>query len=285
MTHRLRWLALASAVLLVVGLGLIRPAPARQDKGEDKGRTAVPFEMLPSNHMVVTVRINGKGPYRLIFDLGAPVTLLGSKAAEAAGVIKADAPRAFLLGTRGEAVINRLTLGDLEAKKVPVIVMDHPALKVLNSVLRRPVEGIVGYTFFAHYRTTIDYQAGELTFAPVDFQVRDLMKDLPGRLTGPKVAKTIHLAPRGLWGLVLDAPAGGISSPGVPIRAVLPGSPADQAGLRAGDVLTSLDGRWTTSIGDTFAAAATVAPGRAVEVAIVRDGQPRTVKVAPRDGI
>lgn len=287
MTRRCRWLALATIAAVVVGLGLgtARPTTARQEKEKSGGRTAVPFEMLPSNHMVVSARINGKGPYRLIFDLGAPVTLLGSKAAEAAGVIKPDAPRAFLLGARGEAVVDRLELGNLEAKKVPVIVMDHPALKVLNGMLRRPVEGIVGYTFFAHYRTTIDYQASELTFTPVEFRVRDLMKDLPARLTGPKVARTIHLAPRGLWGLVLGEPKGGISSIGVPIREVRPGSPAAEAGLQAGDVLTSLDGRWTTTIPDTFAAAATVPPGRAVDVDVVRDGRARTVKVAPRDGI
>ncbi len=43
--------------------------------------------------MVVRARINGKGPFRLIFDLGAPITLLSNQAAEASGVIKADAPR------------------------------------------------------------------------------------------------------------------------------------------------------------------------------------------------
>ena len=48
----------------------------------------MPFEMLASNHMVVEAKINGKGPYRLIFDLGAPITLLSNKAAEASGAIK-----------------------------------------------------------------------------------------------------------------------------------------------------------------------------------------------------
>ena len=40
---------------------------------------AVPFELLKTQHMVVNVKINGKGPYRLIFDTGAPVTLINNK--------------------------------------------------------------------------------------------------------------------------------------------------------------------------------------------------------------
>jgi hypothetical protein len=235
--------------------------------------------------MVVRATINGKGPFHLIFDLGAPITLLSSRAGEKTGVIAANAPRSILFSMRGEGAIDKLRVGDLTARDIPAIVLDHPVLKALGDVLQRPLDGIIGYTFFARYRTTIDYQARELTFTPVDFQVRDLMKDLPGRLTGPKVAKTIHLAPRGLWGLILGAPTGGISSPGVPIRTVLPGSPADVSGLRAGDILTSLDGRWTTTIADAFAAAATVDPGRAVPLAIVREGHERTITVAPRDGI
>ena len=39
--------------------------------------------------MLVEARINDKGPYHLIFDLGAPVTLLSNRVSEAAGVVKA----------------------------------------------------------------------------------------------------------------------------------------------------------------------------------------------------
>ena len=42
---------------------------AKSDKAGTDSR--VPFEMLPSNHMLVEARINEKGPYHLIFDLGA----------------------------------------------------------------------------------------------------------------------------------------------------------------------------------------------------------------------
>src|SRR5262245_13948646 len=115
--------AVAASVLLAVGLSLsldwtradqelesqaTATAPAAQPRGPAKGQKAVvPFEMLPTNHMLVRARINGKGPFRLIFDLGAPITLLGNRASEDAGVVKPDAPRSFLMGMRGEAEINQ----------------------------------------------------------------------------------------------------------------------------------------------------------------------------------
>jgi hypothetical protein len=259
---------------------------AAQARGETKAKKAVvPFEMLPTNHMVVRARINGKGPYRLIFDLGAPIMLLNNRASEESGVVKADAPRSFLMGMRGEAEIDELRAGDLTVAKLPVIVLDHPILKALGDVLGHRIDGIMGFTLFARYKTTIDYQARQMSFEPVAYRVRDLLKELPERMLGPKVARHRVLAPAGLWGLRLGEPTGGLDSPGVPIAAVADGSPAAQGGLKAGDVITALDGRWTATTEDVFAAAADVEPGRAATVVLLRDGKEMTLAITPADGI
>ena len=284
-------LFLTSAALLGVWLGLARAgfrpqAPAKTaTPAKTTVKAMVPFSMLPSNHMVVQATINGKGPYRLIFDLGAPITLLSNQVSEASGVVKADAPRSFLFSMRGEAEVAKLQVGDLTTTKLPVIVFDHPALKILGEVLGRPVDGIIGFTFFARYRTTIDYQANQMTFEPIDFPIRDLLRELPDRLAGPKTIRRRVLAPGGFWGLRLAKTTGNINSAGVPIVAVLPGSPAALAGLQPGDVLTTLDNRWTTSVADVYAAVADVQPGRDVSVVILRDGKEQTLIVRPADGI
>jgi PDZ domain/Aspartyl protease len=274
-----RRLTLMLLPLLLVGLPGADPPPGPE------GKATVRFELLRSNHMVVQARINGEGPFQLIFDLGAPITLLSSRAGEKSGVIAADAPRAFLFSIRGEGKIDRLQVGDLTARDVPVIVLDHPVLRELGGALNRRLDGIIGYTFFARYRTTIDYQARTMTFEPVDFRVTNLIRDLPERLAAPKVARHVVLAPGGLWGLSLDAPAEGLEAPGVPIRAVLAGSPAAAAGLKPGDILTALDGRWTTSVTDVYAAAATAAPDRDIPVVVLRDGHEQTMTVRPQPGI
>jgi hypothetical protein len=262
-------------------------APAKPETTRTASRAktvVVPFEMMPTNHMLVQARINDKGTYHLIFDLGAPITLLSNRASETAGVVKDDAPRGFFFAMRGEAEIDKLSAGDLTAAKLPVIVFDHPILSALGDVVDRRIDGIMGFTLFARYKTTIDYQTRRMTFEPVDYQVRDLFKELQERMLRPKVARHRVLAPLGLWGLRLGKPAGGLDTPGVPIAAVDDGSPAALGGLKPGDVITTLDGRWTTSILDVFAAAAAAEPGRPAAVVILRDGKELTLAVTPAEG-
>jgi membrane-associated protease RseP (regulator of RpoE activity) len=276
-------------VVIVLALGAtlgFSPTQESRELAQPAKAVTVPFEMLPSNHMVVNVKLNDKDKkFRLIFDLGSPVTLLTNRAAEDSGAVSKNTPKSLLFGIRSEAKLDSIELGELKSEKLPVVVMDHPTLKVLSGFLGKPIDGILGYTFFARYRTTIDYQAKQMTFTPVQFEVRDLLKDLPARMQGPKVARAIYLAPVGLWGFTVGSPTGGTDSQGVPIVSVVPSSPAATAGLRADDILTELDGRWTTSIADTYSAAARISPDRAVTVVVTREDKQITFFVTPREGL
>jgi hypothetical protein len=281
-------LALASALA-------VAPAPARGQSTatarSEKPRAAakpekavVPFELLASNHMVVRARVNGQGPYWLVFDLGAPITLVSPRAAEAAGLIKKGSARPLLFGTRGEEKLKALKVGGLDVKDLSVVVMDHPTLRLLGGMLGRRLDGIIGFTFFARYKTTIDYAAREMTFEPVDYTLPDLLKELPARLTGPKTVKRVVVSPGALFGLTVAPATGAAAGSGVTISAVTPGSPSEIAGLKAGDLLTALDGRWTTSVLDAYSAASSVRPGRRVDAAIVRDGHELTLPIVPAEG-
>ena len=115
----------------------------------------------------------------------------------------------FLFGMRGEAEVDKLQAGELTAAKLPVIVFDHPVLGALGDAIGRRIDGIMGFTFFARYKTTIDYQAHRMTFEPVDFKVRDLLKDLPDACWARRSPRRRVLAPSGVWGLRLGEPTGG----------------------------------------------------------------------------
>ncbi len=68
------------ASILILALA----ASARADVAASKPVT-VPFEMLKTKHMAIMIKVNGKGPYRVIFDTGSPVVLLNNKTAKNAG--------------------------------------------------------------------------------------------------------------------------------------------------------------------------------------------------------
>src|SRR5882724_8594810 len=80
------------ALVLVLGAALA----ARSETPTAKP-VVVPFELLKTKHMVVPVKVNGKGPYPVIFDTGAPVTLLNNKVAREAGLLKKAAKPLFSL--------------------------------------------------------------------------------------------------------------------------------------------------------------------------------------------
>jgi len=275
-------------------LAAVVAAPARQAAAEspatapkaDAKAVVVPFELLKSRHMAVQVKINGKGPYRLIFDTGAPTNLINNKLAKEAGVLGKDAkPVAPLFGMGGAKVMNTLEVGDVKLEKVPVMVMDHPTVSAISKALG-PIDGIVGFPFFARYKTTVDYQKKELTFVPNGFEAPDAIQALMDKLMAgskgkpePRVA-----APAAVWGFVPDKGADDESA-GVAVKEVFADSPAAAGGLKAGDRLLTLDGRWTDSVTDTFLAASLVKPGREVAVVVKRDGKEVTLKVKPARGL
>ncbi len=266
------------AVLLAPVVRAETPAPKA---------TEVPFDLLKTKHMVIQIKVNGKGPYRVIFDTGAPVMLLNTKVGRESGLIGKNtrAPLFSLFGSMGPTRIHTLEIGGLKVENVPVMVMDHPTVEVISKFLG-PIEGIVGFPFFARYKMTLDYQAKKLTFVPNGFQPPDAMESLTKSVMSlmednpkPKV-----LAAAGQWGLVLQK-AKDDQEAGVRIREVLPGSAAATAGLKAGDRLLTLDGRWTDSVADAYLAAGHVKPGTAARVVVRRDGKEVALTVKPRAGL
>src|SRR5437763_15759833 len=135
----------------------------------DEGPVMVAFDMLPSRHLVVQVKVNGKGPYRFIFDTGAPIMLLSRKVGREAGLSDKDGAgnkRPAVFGAvPGQVTIGKLDRGGLAAEDLPGVVMDHPTVGAIAQVFG-PIEGIVGFPFFPRYRTTLDDQARALTVSP-----------------------------------------------------------------------------------------------------------------------
>ncbi len=257
------------------------PAPLPAAPLPDKAVT-VPFELLKSGHLTVMVKVNGKGPYKLIFDTGAPITLLNTKVAREAGLLK-NVPRSpfAFLGSMEQARVKELMVGDRKAENVAAVVMDHPTVEAISRAFG-PIDGIVGFPFFARYKMTLDYQAKTLTFVPNGFKPPDAMQSLMVALMADAPEVKI-LAPAAQWGIL--AREAGDGEAGVLVKEVRAGSAAAAGGLKPGDRLLTLDGRWTDNLVDLYTAAGLVKPGTTVSVTVRRDGKEVELKVKPTQGL
>jgi hypothetical protein len=267
-------------------------APVRADEPKAES-VKVPFEMLKtgrliSGHLAVQVKVNGKGPYRLVFDTGAPMILLSSRVGKEAGLTGGDKrparPAGF--GFPGQVLISKFEIGSLAAEDVSAVVLDHPTVKAIAEVFG-PIDGIVGFPFFARYRTAIDYQAKELTFTANGYKPADVLQALMATLLDPKrrskeAQAARILVPAAQWGMKVEKHDD--DAAGVTIAEVFTGGAAAKAGVKVGDRLLTLDGRWTDTIGDCYQAAEEIKSGQAAEILLRRDGKDVKLRVTPAAG-
>jgi hypothetical protein len=262
------------------------PAQKGQPKPDAKP-IVVPFELLKSRHMAIQVTINGKGPYRVIFDTGAPTNLLNNKTAKEAGILdKADKGGSLFGATMGAKTMKTFEVGGVKLEGMATMVMDHPTVAAIAEAVG-PVEGLIGYPFFARYKMTIDYQKKEITLVPNGNEPGDAMQGMMGKLmaggSGKKPEPTI-VAPAAVWGFTVEKDKDDEDA-GVPVTDVLARSAAAAGGLQVGDRLLTLDGRWTDTVGDTFVAAGAVKPAKTVTLVVRRGGKELKLSVTPAKGL
>lgn len=66
---------------------------------------------------------------------------------------------------------------------------------------------------------------------------------------------------------------------GVYVENVVPGDPADEAGIRSGDIITTVDGQLVTSGRELAGLIASIPVGQKTRVALMRDGKKKTISV------
>ena len=96
-----------------------------------------------------------------------------------------------------------------------------------------PIDGIVGFPFFARYKMTLDYQAKTMTFVPNGFEPPDVMQAMMATLDGHDAATS--KPPARCWrrrrsGAWWSQEGQGDEEAGVTIKEVLPGRPRRRRG-------------------------------------------------------
>jgi len=132
---------------------------------------------------------------------------------------------------------------------------------------------------------TVDDQAKEMTFVPTGYKPTNLMESMTKALTDPNGVNAPKIVgPKGLWGFTVDEDSDD-DEPGITIKEVTPNTPAAKAGLKAGDRLLTLDGRWTDSVADTHQASGFIKPGKTAVLVIKRGETELKLKVSPVNGL
>jgi serine protease Do len=104
------------------------------------------------------------------------------------------------------------------------------------------------------------------------------------QLIGPE-----HRVLRGSIGIMFNAQENpaiarvyGVGS-GVTVSTVVPGTPADQAGLKVGDTITTVDGKQVKSGDELVADIASRKPGSKISLGFIRNGKPQDAAVTVAD--
>lgn len=240
---------------VAVGLGLVPPLALRAEDKPDKksdekkvekaAKIEVPYRLTDTKHLMVRVKINGKGPFNMIVDTGAPAVFITKPVAKKA---KAEAE-----GKEGWVNFDTFELeGGLKVEKARGRIEDLVQIDGMNSMGLAGVElhGVIGYNVLARYRVQYDLTSDKLVFEPLpkfdppalvpiggkggtDIQSMGPMVKMMAALLGLK--PNFDMVPRGFTGIEFAEKDGKVS-----IKNVLPGSPAEKAGLKVGDVITSV---------------------------------------------
>jgi hypothetical protein len=271
--------------LVVLALALASAAAAARDP--DVGKSyQVPYRVTNTNHFLVRVRINGKGPFNFLVDTGAPAFYIATETARKAGL--KSAPDDFWTPVARLDFEGGAHLSDLKAR------VEDPFQLVGMNALGLPgasIDGLLGFTVLARFRleldptkdrmtwTRLDYEPGEPPVPqrkpgererpPPEVQAMNLLGPLAkllSVLTGGKQPED-QLHPRGFAGITLTETAGAVR-----VAGVLDDSPAARAGVRPGDRLVQVRDRPVTGLKSALDAVASVRPDDRVTL-VVRRGE------------
>jgi len=125
---------------------------------------------LSTNRPIIEVKVNGKGPYRFIYDTGSGTNVIDGALAEELGLklVGVDSLR-----SQGDS---RLVSKRYEAEAISIEGTSLSKKSTLNAVSIRQmvqVDGIIGNGFTEDYMVTLDYPQSQLVLEKAELQADD----------------------------------------------------------------------------------------------------------------
>jgi hypothetical protein len=291
----------AKCGVCVLGLAVCVAAFAPADDRDPQiGETfQVPYIRTLTNHYLVRVRLNGKGPFNFLVDTGAPALFVGTEAAKRAGI---EAPPEdsdkFWTPIDSMEIEGGIALRDVKGR-----VWDAYQLKGMNA-LGLPgaqIDGIMGFTILARFRMEFDPRSDRMAWTRLDYAPREPFvpasrkdREAPAEvqameMLGPMMQfaslfigkqQPDILKPQGLLGIEIEEADGALR-----VARVLPESAAAEAGLETGDLLLSVQDESTTRSDAAHQAITKIRPGDRVKIKVRRRDVEREYTVIASEGL
>lgn len=301
MNHKLGCIATAMATVLVAAVALAQDKPRAAEAKSREARVGeafrVPYRLTDTNHFLVRVRVNGKGPFNFLVDSGAPALYVATETAAKVG-LKPPA-KGFWTPLDSLEIEGGARLGGVKAR------VEDPFQLVGMNALGLPgasIDGILGFTILAKFKLEIDPSKDRMTWTRLDFNPAD--PPVPRDDDGPppvemQLMNALGPVAKGLAFLMGKQPEEvrlnrgflGLTwaerEPGtVRVVRVLTGSPAEAAGVKPGDLLRKIGGEAVDGLKKARALTAGVRPGDVVAVVVERaEGEESTLKLTAAEGL
>ena len=253
---------------------------------------SVPYKLTDTNHILIRVKVNGKGPFNFIMDTGAPAMFLRVTAAEKLGLKSNNG---------GLTTLDKLEVeGGVELKHVQCVVETPYQIEGMNAIGATGVDldGLLGYAILARFRLQIDLSKDHMLWTPINYSPPPLstgrgprpkvtasdatdrseanlesmgsVMKLLGPLIKPKVYPSKYRGMVGLELAVSDEKAGDKSVLTISVARVLGGSPAEKAGIEVGDIIQTINNKPVHSIAAAQSAMDKSFVGQVVNFVIAR---------------
>ncbi len=280
--------ALGAFAMLAAPASAETPPDSATVRAARPGETfRIPYRLTDTNHYLVRVRLNGKGPFNFLVDSGAPALYVGTEAAKAIGL--EPAADDYWTSLKRLDIEGGATLTKLKAR------IEDPFQLVGMNALGLPgatIDGILGFTILARFKLEFDPTSDRMTWTRIAYEPKEpylprALRTREGPAAPAEVRTMQALGPvmklmsvfvgkqpevtvkaQGVLGLALEAVSGGVR-----VAAVLGGSPAESAGIQKGDRLVSVNGKPIATLADAHASVAKLTPGAEATVIVRREGQ------------
>jgi serine protease Do len=276
---------LIACLLLSCGI-----APA-QENNKPEAYFLVPYRLSDVKHVVIRVKVNGKGPFNMVVDTGAPAVYFGSEMAKQLGLEPKEAGY-------WETFDNVEIESGLKLDKFKARIEEPFQLVGMNKINAAGIRyhGVLGYTVLAQFQITYDFTEPHLKFTMLNWKppapvamgslsegATKNMKAMIGLssmatsfIAKRKDATYIY---RGLIGIELEE-----ADKTLTITKVIDNTPATLAELKMNDKLLSINDKAVDSLTAAHKVMSNVGTEEEVTLQIERAGEKKIVKLKTARG-